>query len=119
MGKVILIADDAMFMRSILKGILIKEGYETIEASDGLQAVEQYKKFRPDMVTLDITMPNMDGLAALKEIKAFDPKAIVVMCSAMGQQAMVMEAVQFGAKDFIVKPFQPDRVLDSISKVLK
>lgn len=119
MGKVILIADDAMFMRNILKGILIKEGYEIIEAGDGLQAVEKYKKMKPDMVTLDITMPNMDGLAALKEIKAFDPNATVIMCSAMGQQAMVIEAIQYGAKDFIVKPFQPERVLDSISKVLE
>lgn len=119
MGKTILIADDAMFMRNILKTILVKEGYQIVEAGNGKQAVEKYKEIKPDMVTLDITMPEMDGLAALKEIKTFDPNAKVIMCSAMGQQAMVMEAVQFGAKDFIVKPFQADRVLDSISKVLK
>lgn len=119
MGKVILVADDAMFMRNILKSILIKEGYEIVEASDGADAVEKYKITKPDIVTLDITMPNMDGLAALKHIRNFDPKANVIMCSAMGQQAMVMEAIQNGAKDFIVKPFQPERVLESITKVAK
>lgn len=119
MGKIILVADDAMFMRSILKSILVKQGYEIVEAGDGIQAIEQYKKIKPDIVTLDITMPNMDGLAALKHIREFDPNANVIMCSAMGQQAMVMEAIQNGAKDFIVKPFQADRVLESISKVSK
>ncbi|MEG0371061.1 MAG: response regulator [Clostridium sp.] len=115
----VLIVDDAAFMRMMLKDILTKNGYEVIgEAPNGLKAIELYKVDRPDVVTMDITMPEMDGIQALKEIKAIDPGATIIMCSAMGQQAMVMEAIKSGAKDFIVKPFQPDRVIESFKKVL-
>ena len=115
----ILIVDDAAFMRMMLKDILTKGGFEIAgEAADGVEAVAKYNELKPDLVTLDITMPNKDGIQALKEIKAADPNATCVMCSAMGQQSMVIEAIQSGAKDFIVKPFQADRVLESIRKVL-
>ena len=118
MAKV-LIVDDAAFMRMMIKDILEKNGYEVIgEANNGIKAVELYKKERPDVVTMDITMPDMDGIQAVKEIKAMDPSAKIVMCSAMGQQTMVMDAIKAGAKDFIVKPFQSDRVLEAIKKVL-
>ena len=119
MAKQILLVDDAAFMRMILKDILIKAGYDIIgEASNGNDAVNKYKELKPDLVTLDITMPEKDGIEALKEIKEFDNNATVIMCSAMGQQAMVVEAVQLGAKDFIVKPFQPESVVKSVRKVL-
>ncbi|MFV9509848.1 response regulator [Tepidibacillus sp. LV47] len=119
MGKKILVVDDAAFMRMMIKEILTKNGFEVIgEASDGIQAVEKYNELRPDLVTLDITMPEMDGITALREIKKIDPNAKVIMCSAMGQQAMVIDAIQAGAKDFIVKPFQSDRVLEAITKAL-
>lgn len=119
MSKKILIVDDAAFMRMMIKDILTKNGFEVIgEAADGVQAVEKYNELRPDLVTMDITMPEMDGIAALKEIKQINPNAKVIMCSAMGQQAMVIDAIQAGAKDFIVKPFQADRVLEAISKAL-
>ena len=119
MGKRILVVDDAAFMRMMLKDILTKGGYEVCgEAGDGIEALTKYNELKPDLVTLDITMPNKDGIAALKDIKAADPSALCVMCSAMGQQSMVIEAIQSGAKDFIVKPFQADRVLESIKKVL-
>lgn len=115
----VLIVDDAAFMRMMLKDILTKNGYEVIgEAPNGAKAVEMYKVDKPDVVTMDITMPEMDGIEALKAIKAVDPGATVIMCSAMGQQAMVMEAIKSGAKDFIVKPFQPERVIESFKKVL-
>jgi two-component system, chemotaxis family, chemotaxis protein CheY len=115
----VLIVDDATFMRMMVKDILEKNGYEVIgEASNGIKAVEIYKAEKPDIVTMDITMPEMDGIEAVKQIKAFDPSAKVVMCSAMGQQSMVMDAIKAGAKDFIVKPFQADRVLEAIKKVL-
>ncbi|CDF59307.1 response regulator [Thermobrachium celere] len=115
----VLIVDDAAFMRMMLKDILTKNGYEVIgEAPNGAKAVEIYKAERPDVVTMDITMPEMDGIQAVKEIKAFDPNAKIIMCSAMGQQAMVMEAIKSGARDFIVKPFQPERVLEALKKVL-
>ena len=118
MGKV-LIVDDAAFMRMMVKDILSKNGFEVVgEAANGLQAIELYKKERPDVVTMDITMPEMDGIEAVKEIKKIDPNARVVMCSAMGQQSMVMDAIKAGAKDFIVKPFQADRVIEAIQKVL-
>src|SRR5690242_9835850 len=108
----ILIVDDAAFMRMMLKDILTKNGYEIAgEAPNGIKALEFFKAEKPDLVTMDITMPEMDGIQALKEIKGFDSSARVIMCSAMGQQSMVMEAIKSGAKDFIVKPFQPDRVL--------
>lgn len=115
----ILIVDDAAFMRMMIKNILIKEGYDVVgEAENGAQAVEKYKELNPDLVTMDITMPEMDGVSAVKEIMKINKGAKVVMCSAMGQQAMVIDAIQAGAKDFIVKPFQPDRVIEAISKVL-
>jgi two-component system chemotaxis response regulator CheY len=119
MSNKVLIVDDAAFMRMMIKEILTKNGYTVVgEASDGLQAVEKYKELGPDLVTMDITMPEMDGITALKEIKKFDPNARVIMCSAMGQQAMVIDAIQAGAKDFIVKPFQADRVIEAIKKTL-
>ena len=115
----ILIVDDAAFMRMMIKDILEKNGFEVIgEANNGIKAVELYKKERPDVVTMDITMPDMDGIEAVKAIKALDPSAKVIMCSAMGQQTMVMDAIKAGARDFIVKPFQPDRVLEAIGKVV-
>jgi two-component system chemotaxis response regulator CheY len=119
MGKRVLIVDDAAFMRMMIKDILAKNGYEIAgEAENGLVAIDKYKEVHPDLVTMDITMPEMDGIAAVKEIVAFDPKARVIMCSAMGQQAMVIDAIQAGAKDFIVKPFQPERVLEAVSKAI-
>ena len=119
MGKRILIVDDAAFMRMMIKDILTKNNFEVVgEAADGVQAVEKYLELKPDLVTMDITMPEMDGITALKEIKKINPGAKVIMCSAMGQQAMVIDAIQAGAKDFIVKPFQADRVLEAISKTL-
>jgi two-component system chemotaxis response regulator CheY len=119
MAQRIMIVDDAAFMRMMIKDILTKNGYEIVaEAADGAQAVEKYKEHQPDLVTMDITMPEMDGIAALKEIKQINPNAKVIMCSAMGQQAMVIDAIQAGAKDFIVKPFQADRVLEAIGKIL-
>lgn len=119
MAKNILITDDATFMRLMLKDILTKNGYNVIgEAQNGREAVDKYKELKPDLVTLDITMPEMDGLTALKHLKEADPNAKVIMCSAMGQQAMVIEAIQNGAKDFIVKPFQPDRVVEAIKKII-
>ncbi|MBC2581617.1 response regulator [Clostridium sp. DJ247] len=115
----ILIVDDAAFMRMMIKDILEKNGFEVIgEANNGLKAVELYKKEKPDVVTMDITMPDMDGIEAVKAIKSFDPTAKIIMCSAMGQQTMVMDAIKAGARDFIVKPFQPDRVLEAIKKVI-
>ena len=114
----ILIVDDAAFMRMMIKDILQKNGYEVIgEAANGLEAVELYKAHQPDLVTMDITMPEMDGIEAVKQIKAINPAAKVIMCSAMGQQSMVMDAIKAGANDFIVKPFQADRVLEAIKKI--
>ncbi|MBN9501982.1 MAG: two-component system response regulator [Armatimonadetes bacterium 55-13] len=119
MAKRILITDDALFMRVTLKNILTQNGYEVVgEATNGSESVELYKQLKPDLVTMDITMPEMDGIAALKQIKAHDPTANVVMCTAMGQKNMVVEAIQAGAKDFIVKPFQAERVLEAVSKLL-
>ncbi|WP_071459455.1 response regulator [Bacillus massilinigeriensis] len=115
----ILVVDDAAFMRMMIKDILTKNGFEVVaEAADGAQAIEKYKEFQPDLVTMDITMPEMDGIQSLKEIRKINPNAKVIMCSAMGQQAMVIDAIQAGAKDFIVKPFQADRVIEAISKSL-
>ncbi len=119
MSKRILIVDDAAFMRMMIKDILSKNGFEVVgEAADGIQAIEKYHELKPDLVTMDITMPEMDGIVALKSIKEKDPTAVVIMCSAMGQQAMVIDAIQAGAKDFIVKPFQADRVIEAIQKAL-
>jgi two-component system chemotaxis response regulator CheY len=115
----VLIADDAAFMRMMIKNILTEAGYEIAgEAENGAVAVAKWKELRPDLTTMDITMPEMDGIAALKEIRSVDPEARIVMCSAMGQQAMVIESIQAGARDFIVKPFQADRVLEAVSKAL-
>ncbi|HHV97738.1 MAG TPA: response regulator [Clostridiaceae bacterium] len=114
----ILIVDDAAFMRMMIKDILVRNGYNVIgEAENGKKAIEKYKELNPDLVIMDITMPEMDGIQAVKEIKKIDPKATIIMCSAMGQQAMVIESIQAGAKDFIVKPFQADRVIDAIRRV--
>ncbi|MCM3665619.1 response regulator [Mesobacillus subterraneus] len=119
MANRILVVDDAAFMRMMIKDILTKNGFEVVaEAADGQQAVERFKELQPDLVTMDITMPEMDGITSLKEIKKINPNAKVIMCSAMGQQAMVIDAIQAGAKDFIVKPFQADRVIEAISKAL-
>lgn len=119
MANRILIVDDAAFMRMMIRDILTKNGYEVVgEAQDGAQAIEKFKELLPDLVTMDITMPEMDGIAALKEIRKIDSNAKVIMCSAMGQQAMVIDAIQAGAKDFIVKPFQADRVIEAIKKTL-
>ncbi len=115
----ILIVDDAAFMRMMIKDILTKNGYEiAAEAENGQKAIEKYSETKPDLVLMDITMPELDGIQALKEIKKLDASAQVIMCSAMGQQAMVIEAIQSGAKDFIVKPFQADRVIEAVKKVV-
>ena len=115
----ILTVDDAAFMRKVIKDTLSKAGYaEIYEAEDGAMAVEKYNELKPDLVLMDITMPNMDGLEALKAIRATDANANVVMCSAMGQETMVIDAIRSGAKDFIVKPFKPDRVLKTVSTIL-
>lgn len=114
----ILLVDDATFMRMMLRNVLEKAGHTIVgEASNGREGLEKYKELKPELVFLDITMPEVDGLACIKSIRAFDNKANVIMCSAMGQQAMVIEAIQSGAKDFIVKPFQPDRIYEAIKKV--
>ncbi|ADQ05378.1 response regulator receiver protein [Caldicellulosiruptor owensensis OL] len=119
MAKRILIVDDAAFMRMMLKDIITKNGYEVAgEAENGAKAVEMYKELKPDLVMMDITMPEMDGIQAVREIKKIDPQAKIIMCSAMGQQAMVIESIQAGARDFIVKPFQAERIIEAIKKVL-
>ena len=119
MAKNILICDDAAFMRMMIKDILTKNGYNVAgEAENGKVAVDKYKEINPDLVLMDITMPEMDGIQALKEIKKVDSSATVIMCSAMGQQAMVIESIQAGAKDFIVKPFQAERVIEAVKKVV-
>jgi two-component system chemotaxis response regulator CheY len=115
----VLIVDDAAFMRKMLGDVLAKGGHEVIgEGANGAEAITQYQALRPDIMTLDITMPEKDGLAALREILTLEPSAKVVMCSALGQESKVLEAIKSGAKDFVVKPFQPDRVLDAIGKAL-
>lgn len=118
MGKKVMIVDDGAFMRVMLKDILVKNDFEVVaEAVNGLDALEKYDTFKPDIVTMDITMPEMDGMEALGKILEKDPKAKVVMCSAIGHQTNVMATVTAGAKDFIVKPFQPERVIESLKKV--
>ena len=118
MAKILLV-DDAAFMRMMVKNTLNENGYtDTYEASDGAEAVNKYSELQPDLVIMDITMPNLDGIGALRAIKEADPNAKVVMCSAMGQEAMVMEAIKLGAKDFIVKPFKQERILETVSKLL-
>ncbi len=117
MGTRVMIADDAAFMRMLLKGILEKGGYEVVaEAKDGVEAIEKFKELKPQVVTMDITMPDMDGIHAVKEIMAMDPEAKIIMVSAMGQQAMVVDAMKAGVKDFIVKPFQAEQILATLKK---
>ncbi len=119
MSKKILIVDDAAFMRTFIKNILNQNGYDSItEAADGSMAYEVYTEERPDLVLMDITMPQMNGIDSLKKIRGFDPDAKVVMCSAMGQEAMVADAIRFGAYDFIVKPFKPERIVEAVRKLL-
>jgi two-component system chemotaxis response regulator CheY len=119
MDKKIMIVDDAAFMRMMVKQALTQSDYTNIvEAADGEIACNLYKSEQPDLVIMDITMPNKTGIEALKEIKQGDPNAKIVMCSAMGQEAMVVEAIKLGALDFIVKPFKPDRIIQTVSKVL-
>ncbi|MDA0734667.1 MAG: response regulator [Chloroflexi bacterium] len=115
----VLVVDDAAFMRMRCKKLLSQSGYDVLEAATGAQAVEAYKESKPDAVLLDITMPDMDGLTALKELIKLNPDVRVAMCSAMGQQSIVMDALKSGARDFVVKPFEPDRVLATIKKLLE
>ncbi|NMB02625.1 MAG: response regulator [Firmicutes bacterium] len=118
MGKTVLITDDTAFMRMTLKNVIEKNGYTVVgEAADGEQAVALYKELKPDMVTMDITMPKMDGITAIKEIMKVDPQAKIIVCSAMGQKPMVIEALSAGAKDFLVKPFDAERVVESLRKI--
>ena len=114
----ILVVDDAAFMRMRCSKLLTENNYEVIEAEDGIEAIEKYEKFRPDAVLMDITMPKLDGLGALKEIKRLDSNAKIAMVTAMGQQTIVIEALKVGAKDFVVKPFQPDRILAAVKKLV-
>jgi two-component system chemotaxis response regulator CheY len=118
-GHRVLVCDDAIFMRTMISDILTSAGYEVVgEAETGLQAIERYRELKPDLVTMDIVMPDMGGIDAVREIVKDDPNAKILMCSAMGQQALVVEAIQAGAKDFVVKPFQPSRVLEAVQRVL-
>ncbi len=120
MSHTILVCDDAIFMRTMISDILSQAGYEVVgEAETGTQAVERFKELNPDLVTMDIVMPGMGGIDAVREILKIAPGARVLMCSAMGQQALVIEAIQAGAKDFVVKPFQPSRVLEAVQRVLE
>ena len=119
MSQTVLICDDAIFMRTMVRDILTQAGFDVIgEAETGVQAVSKYEELRPDLVTMDIVMPDMGGIDAVRQICNLDPKARILMCSAMGQQALVVEAIQAGAKDFVVKPFQPSRVLEAVQRVL-
>ena len=119
MSQSVLICDDAIFMRTMIGDILTQAGFRVVgEAENGLQAVEKYRELRPDFVTMDIVMPEMGGIDAVREIVKEDPSAKILMCSAMGQQALVIEAIQAGARDFVVKPFQPSRVLEAVQRVL-
>jgi len=118
-SRTVLICDDAIFMRTMVSDILQQAGFEVVgEAESGLQAIEKYRALRPDLVTMDIVMPDMGGIDAVREITKLDPQARVLMCSAMGQQALVVEALQAGARDFVVKPFQPSRVLEAVERIL-
>lgn len=112
----ILLVDDAAFMRMRCAKLLVENGYEVNEAENGQEAISKYQAYRPDLVLMDITMPVMDGISATREIKSADPNARVVMVSALGQQTMVIEAIKAGAKDFVVKPFEPDKILATVKK---
>jgi two-component system chemotaxis response regulator CheY len=115
----VLVVDDAAFMRKMVSDALAKGGHEVVgQAGNGVEAIARYNELKPDLVTLDITMPEKDGLAALADIMGSDPSARVVMCSALGQESKVLEAIKLGAKDFVVKPFQPDRVIEAVGKAL-
>ena len=119
MGARVLIVDDALFMRNMLRNIFLESGFEVVgEAQNGNEAVEKYGDLGPDLVTMDIVMPEKNGIEALKEILASDPEARVVICSALGQDTLIMEALEAGAKDFIVKPFKPPKVIEVAQKVL-
>jgi two-component system chemotaxis response regulator CheY len=115
----VLVVDDAAFMRKMVSDALAKGGHEVIgQAGNGVEAIAQFRELRPDLMTLDITMPEKDGLATLKDVMELDPGAKVIMCSALGQESKVLESIKLGAKDFVVKPFQPDRVIDAVAKAL-
>lgn len=119
MAKNILVVDDAAFMRMMLRDVLTKNGYNIVgEAENGKMAVQKYMELKPDLITMDITMPEMDGIQALKIIRQNEPQAKVIMCSAMGQQALVVDAIQAGANDFIVKPFQAERIIEAVKKAI-
>ena len=119
MSHTVLVCDDAIFMRTMISDILSQAGYDVVgEAETGVEAVEKYKQLKPDLVTMDIVMPDLGGIEAVREIMKFDSAARILMCSAMGQQALVVEAIQAGARDFVVKPFQPSRVLEAVQRVL-
>ena len=119
MSHTVLICDDAIFMRTMVGDILQKAGFQVVgEAETGVQAIQKYKELKPDLVTMDIVMPELGGIDAVREICKQDPSARVLMCSAMGQQALVVEAIQAGARDFVVKPFVPTRVLEAVRRVL-
>ncbi len=119
MSRTVLIVDDAIFMRTMIADILKGAGFEVVgEASSGLEAVQRYRELKPDMVTMDIVMPDMGGIDAVREIIKEDPEARILMCSAMGQQGLVIEAIQAGARDFVVKPFQPSRVLEAVQRLM-
>jgi two-component system chemotaxis response regulator CheY len=119
MAHTILVVDDTAFMRMMIKNVVQKHGYQVIgEAGDGEEAIAKYKELRPDLVTMDITMPKLDGISAIKAIMEFDPNAKIIVCSAMGQKAMVIEALKSGAKDFLVKPFEADRVIEALQKAV-
>lgn len=112
----VLVVDDAMFMRTKASRLLSQEGYTVVEGSNGAEAIERYKAEKPDLVLMDITMPVLDGIGALKEIKAFDAEAKVIMVTALGQRSMVLEAIRAGARDFVVKPFQPEKLMEAVKK---
>lgn len=118
-SSTVLVCDDAVFMRTMVSDILSQAGFTVVgEAENGKQAVEKYQQLRPDLVTMDIIMPEMGGIEAVRKITQIDPGARILMCSAMGQQSLVQEALQAGARDFVVKPFQPSRVLEAVQRVL-
>ena len=116
----VLLADDALFMREMIREIIEPDGFEVIgEATDGIEAIEQFRRLQPDIVTMDIVMPRLSGIDAVERIIQLDPSAKIIMCSALGQEALVMEALKAGAKDFVVKPFKPEDVLGTLQKVLE
>lgn len=118
MSRTILVVDDAAFMRMMIRDILAKEGYTIHEAVNGRDAIEKFAEIQPDLVTMDITMPELDGISALRSIREAHPEARILMVSAMGQQKMIVEALEAGALDFLVKPFQPTKVLETVKKCL-